>query len=141
MPLSTLHLWMDRLGLILQYLAFWLVAPEILGEHNLRRLGKGMATFLGSSIFLVLSLGVFSVVWSLFLRESLHWLHRLSWAVVESVILLIPLYFLARRIHRVWVPKFIQHVSTDELLRRTLGMVGAGFFTLGFFLQIAATFI
>lgn len=34
--------WVNAIGLLLQFIAFWLAAPELLGENTLRRFEKGL---------------------------------------------------------------------------------------------------
>ena len=34
--------WVNAIGLLLQFIAFWLAAPELLGEPTLRRFEKGL---------------------------------------------------------------------------------------------------
>lgn len=34
--------WLNRIGIILEFLSFWLAAPEILGEERLRALERGV---------------------------------------------------------------------------------------------------
>lgn len=52
-----------RIGLVFDFLAFFLAAPEIIGEEGLKKLLSRLQTFLwwfGLSIFLISVLGVFS---------------------------------------------------------------------------------
>lgn len=135
-----MNAWLDRIGLVAQFLAFWLVAPEIIGEHRMRRLGSGVAQFFSTTIFIVLSIGVIGLAWALAFREGIHWFHRASLALLFSSIVLVPKVFLYRRFRKVWLPTLIGHLESDEGLRKGLFLIGGFLFTVGFALQIIATF-
>ena len=38
MEWELVKLWVNRVGIVLEFLSFWLAAPEILGEERLRKL-------------------------------------------------------------------------------------------------------
>lgn len=135
-----MNIWLDRFGLLAQFFAFWLVAPEIIGEHRMRRLGAGAAQFFSTTVFIVLSLGIVGLAWALAFREGIHWFHRASLALLFSSIVLVPKLLLYQRFRRVWLPALIGHLESDEGLRKGLFMIGGFLFTVGCALQIIATF-
>lgn len=48
--------WINALGLILQFLSFWLAAPELLGETTLKRFETGLRKFIAALPVLVFTL-------------------------------------------------------------------------------------
>ena len=48
--------WINALGLLLQFLAFWFAAPELIGEQNLKRLKKGLIRFISTIPLIVFTL-------------------------------------------------------------------------------------
>lgn len=135
-----MHLWLDRIGLVCQFLSFWFVAPELIGEDRLQGLSKGLASFFSTTLFLFISLAVVALAWSLAFREGIHWFHRGSLALLFSSVVLIPKLLLYKRFKKVWLPALIQHLSDDERFRRGLLMIGGALLTIGVALQILATF-
>ncbi len=53
--------WINALGLILQFLAFWFAAPELLGASTMARLEKGLTKFFSKLplIFILLLIGFY----------------------------------------------------------------------------------
>lgn len=131
--------WFDRIGLVLQFVSFWLIAPEFIGPERMQRLGYSMAKFFSTTVFLIASVGVIAVAWSLAFREGLHWFHRISYAVLFSSVILLPKLFLYRRFKKVWLPSLVGHLTNDETFRKGLFIVGGGLFTLGTILQLLGT--
>jgi hypothetical protein len=132
--------WFDRIGLISQFLSFWLIAPEVLGEERMQKLGKGLARAFSTTIFLFVSFSVIAVAWVLAFREGIHWFHRTGLALAFSSVVLLPSLLLYGRFKRVWLPRLTDHLSTDEGFRRGLLSMGAVLLSLGTALQLAATF-
>lgn len=138
--MNSLPLLLDRLGLTFQFLSFWFVAPEFLGENRMKVAGKMLADFLSTSIFLTVTIAVLALAWVLAFREGLHWFHQLSLALAFSSLILIPKFLFYRRVKKVWVPKLIHHLTSDRHFRRGFLLIGGVLFTLGFVLQILGTF-
>lgn len=132
--------WLDRLGLFLQFISFWLIAPEVFGEARIQKFGKGLATFFSTSLFLVLSVGIIALAWSLAFREGMHWFHRASIALAFSSIILVPKLFLYHRFRKVWLPQLVELLSSDEHFRRALLLIGGVLLSIGVALQVLATF-
>ncbi len=135
-----MSLWLDRVGLLAQFISFWLIAPEFIGSERMQKLGKAMAIFLSKSLFLVITAGILVLAWSLTFREGIHWFHRASLALLFSSVVLIPKILFYRQFKKVWLPKLISHLTSDDEFRKGLFIVGGGLFTLGTMLQIIATF-
>ena len=51
--------WINALGLILQFLSFWLAAPELLGETTLKRFEAGLRKFISSIPIIIFSIIAF----------------------------------------------------------------------------------
>lgn len=132
-------MWFDRVGLLAQFLSFWLIAPEFIGPERMQRLGRMMAQFLSTTLFLTLSVGVIALAWMLAFREGIHWFHRVSLALLFSALVLLPKLFLYRHFKKVWLPSLIDHLTSDENFRKGLFMVGGVLFTLGTILQLLGT--
>lgn len=132
--------WLDRTGLILQFLAFWLVAPEILGHAGVHRLRSGLTSIIRAAFLVPVGLGVLLVVWSILFRElseTLHSWHRalgLSLAII--LVLLVGLRFFRTEKLKV----ILDELEDDERYRRRFLSIGIFFFSFGFLLQFAATF-
>lgn len=134
-----MSIWFDRCGIVIQFVAFWLIAPEFIGEANMRKFGKSLAQFLSTTGFVLLSFGVLVLAWSLAFREGLHWFHRASIALLLSSIVLVPKLLLYRRFHQRWLPILVDHLSSDERFRRALALIGGALFTLGTIFQLLGT--
>lgn len=132
--------WFDRVGIIFQFLSFWFVAPEFIGEHRMRNLGRMLAQFFSASVFLILAVGMVAVVSSLAFLEGLHWFHRTGIALGLSLIVFLPGLFFYRLLRTRWLPILIDHLSDDERFRRGLLFVGGVLFILGAVLQFSATY-
>ncbi len=135
-----MHLWLDRIGIICQFLSFWLVAPELLGEHRLKTFSRSLAAFFSTSFFLLISIGVLALAWTLAFREGIHWFHRVSLALLFSSIVFIPKLLLYNQFKKVWLPALVTHLSDDERFRRGLLLIGGALLTIGAALQLLATF-
>jgi hypothetical protein len=132
--------WLDRVGLLAQFVSFWLIAPEFIGGEKMQVVGKAMAKFLSTTLFITITIGIIAVAWSLAFREGIHWFHRASLALLFSSIVLIPKLLLFRKFKTTWLPNVINHLSSDEGFRKGLFLVGGVLFSIGTALQIAATF-
>jgi hypothetical protein len=132
--------WFDRIGLLCQFLSFWCIAPEILGAQRMQKFSKMLATFFSTTIFVMITAALVVVIWALALKEGLHWFHKLGLALVFSSLVLVPKVLFYRKFKKVWLPRLIAHLSDDENFRKGLFIVGAVFLTVGFALQLVATF-
>ena len=133
-------LWFDRVGLISQFLSFWLIAPEILGEQRMLRLGRSLASAFSTTLFLGVGLCAIAIGWVLAFREGIHWFHRTGLALAFSSAVLVPELAVYHRFRSRWLPNLADHLSTDEGFRRGLLMIGATLLSLGMALQFLATF-
>ena len=148
--------WIAVTGLVLQFLAFWLAAPELLGESTLKRLQKGLEQFLSSMPVLLLGLimmaygGWFGVRGAYLGYQGsqsgdVTYEEMVDYYVVLGVCTLIyfVLVFSYKRIRRFLTARvaqpLIHQLIHQQNLRKQALAVGAILFTLGFLLQVAAT--
>lgn len=136
-----MNLWLDRTGIFFQFMSFWLLAPELLGENRMKALGSRLTAFFSTSIFTFATLGVIGVAWSLAFREGIHWFHRLGIALLFSSVVLIPKVLIYKRLKSVWIPTLVRHLGDDETFRRALLIIGGVLFSFACLLQLIATFV
>jgi len=139
-----------RIGLVFDFLAFFLAAPEIIGEEGLKKLLSRLQTFLwwfGLSIFLISVLGVFSsvillqflvidiimMVFNFSYRSSLfEWFFKFS---IISVLVSVAISWLPLRIM-----KLGELISNSRKARRLLLTLGIFLFISGAVAQFIGTF-
>lgn len=131
----------DRIGLFLQFLSFWLVAPEFLGDHRINLVRKAASHVLQAFLFfpIGITLGVIGGAWVFrLLDESLHSYLR---ALIGAGILLAVLFSIYRAIRTDVVQRLLERLEDNHAFRTTLAWMGALLFTVGFILQFVATFL
>lgn len=149
--------WINAVGLILQFAAFWLVAPELLGESALKRFKNGLETFLARlpmAIFMIIIL-VFSFgfgglgIWK-GMQAAEHGIEAgeiTRFYVLLGVGMLIYFVFLifSKRMVRWISEKFskplVQKLIQEDRMRKNALVIGAILFTTGFLFQLAAILI
>ncbi len=143
--------WVNAIGLLLQFIAFWLAAPELLGELTLRRFEKGLkklVTLLPMIIIwvVILGYGVTSLILSLLkgfdaakngtTAESLTLFYiKLGVATIAYFVFM----FFYKRIKKGLETKLAQPlveklINNTETRKQSL-ILGAILFSLGFMLQ------
>jgi len=149
---SQLVVMFDRVGLILNFLSFWLAAPEILGEDRLRIIvkvfedsAKGITRFVNFLIFIV----VLMVVASCFLFALIYILSStidksvISWigGAITIIIFLGTAFLLADGLDRLneLTEGVFKRLADDSKIRQRSLVVGAILFVLGNILQLLAT--
>lgn len=147
--------WVNRVGILLEFLSFWLAAPEILGEERLRKLERRVEDMV--RVLPVVVTGVFVTLWLLtaIWRVETDIELQMGWRVggirtgviytVSLILTLISIYFLTRYPTRrvltenVVRPLLLQ-LANDQPIRQRSLVVGAVLFVVGFLLQLIATF-
>ncbi|TNE79391.1 MAG: hypothetical protein EP332_11130 [Bacteroidetes bacterium] len=149
--------WINALGLILQFLAFWFAAPELLGATTMGRLEKGLTKFF-SRLPLVLILTLigfyvaFYVVGALFKgikagNEGIEKAEIMQFYIELGIAS--TLYFLLiafyKKInnwlyHKMAVPLILRLIHENETRRIAL-FIGAVLFTLGFLMQLGVVLL
>lgn len=149
--------WINAIGLVLQFVAFWLAAPELLGESALKRFRNGLETFLARlpmAIFIVVVLG-FSFgfgglgIWKgLKAAESgMEAGEMTRFYILLGVGMMVYFVFLifSKKIMRWISEKFskplVQKLIQEDRMRKNSLIIGAILFTAGFLFQLAATLI
>ena len=142
--------WLNRIGLFLTFISFWLAAPEILGEQKLRRLyelGISGFLFVFYNLFLnaiyVVAIIIILFVWSSAIgKEVADSGSRMAIALVIAIgISYLATFALNRIIERVIVKPLLLKLADSGKLRRHLLLTGATVFTFGFILQFIGTFL
>ena len=139
-----------RIGLVFDFLAFFLAAPEIIGEEGLKKLLTRLQTFLwwfGLSLFLISVLGVLSfVIFLQFLvfdtlnmmltssdgNSLFEWFFKFS---IISVLVSLAISWLPLRIM-----KLGEVISNNKKARRLLLTLGILMFISGAISQFIGTF-
>ena len=147
--------WVNRVGVVLEFLSFWLAAPEILGEARLRALERRVEDVV--RVFPAVVTGVFVMVWLL----TAIWRVRfdtellMGWRVggirsgviytASLILTLISIYLLTlyptrRVLTENIVRPLLLKLADDQRIRQRSLAVGAVLFVVGFLLQLLATF-
>lgn len=135
-----MFLWFDRAGLILQFCAGFLIAPELLGPSGLERVRKAIGLGFQLSVYVPLGLLLGLVIGiEAFQQLEMH-LHRFLIATLVSVVFLVLVLVVLRLVRRHALATLLAELEDDEALRRRLLGMAAVLFTLGFLLQFAATY-
>lgn len=146
--------WINLAGLILQFIAFWLAAPELLGKSTLERFEMGlkrlvaaipMIVFMG----IVLTYTAVTAGYGIYkglkgANEGLEEGEMMNYFIVMGIAFTVYFVFIlfSKRLQR-WLRKTLADPLIDGIINqgetRTKALiVGALFFTLGFFLQVIA---
>lgn len=145
---------MNIIGLCLQFAAFWLAAPELLGESTLKRFEKGLEKLV-ASIPSILLLMIMSLYGGYFFYKGLTGIiasqdggieesEMINYFVKLGVFSLFYMMymFMYKRISRfiktrISEPLIHKLINNNESRKNAL-IVGAIVFSLGFFLQLVA---
>tara|TARA_B110000046_G_scaffold47701_1_gene52740 strand:- start:2209 stop:2667 length:459 start_codon:yes stop_codon:yes gene_type:complete len=143
--------WINLFGLILQFLAFWFAAPELLGKSTLERFELGLKRLVSAIPMIVIMLiillysaltagigiykGMKGASEGLEEGEMMNYLITLGLAMVVYFIFI----FASKRIQR-WLAKTVADPLIDKLIdqgetRKNALIIGAVIFSVGFLLQ------
>jgi len=149
--------WINASGLILQFLAFWFAAPELLGESTLKRFESGLRKFIGRIPILLLMVGVlayaflFAVIGLMKgLDAAKHGMeetemYRFFWVLgLSSLAYFVAIIFYKRILN--WLDRKLALPLTEKLIhnnqtRKTALLIGGVLFSIGFILQRSAVII
>lgn len=149
--------WINAIGLVLQFVAFWLAAPELLGESALRRFRNGLEAFLARlpmAFFLIIVLG-FSFgfgglgIWKgikasqsgMEVGEMTRFYVLLGIGMAVYFVFLIFSKKVMRWISEKFSKPLVQKLIQEDRMRKNSLIIGAILFTVGFLFQLAATLI
>lgn len=133
-------IWLDRIGMVLQFLAFWLIAPEVLGHAGVHRLRSGLKRLIELTLVVPFGLGIVLLTWALLFREFAEHLagwHRVLGLGFVTLAVSLGSYWLFRRKR---LTEFLDEIEADEEIRSRLLRIGATAFSVGFLLQLTASF-
>jgi len=133
-------IWLDRLGLVLQFISFWLVAPEILGEQRVRRLGDALGRVLSWLLFAPIGVVALAGAAYFAFREGELVFRSVLHGILFMLALIVPAALGYHNATQKQIPRLIQAIEDFSEFRRLLLAVGAGLFSLGFALQLISTF-
>ena len=138
--------WIDRVGLLFNFLAFCFAAPELMGEQRLKTWRRPLERWLMVIAVLVWFLFL-SFLWIGFsdlipdeMVETMPTIWLISTTTVLSVVSALPLIIPGGVLSRVVRP-MVQQLADDAHARQRSLAVGAILFVLGFVLQLVATFL
>lgn len=148
---QTIAIDFTRLGLICDFLAFFLAAPEVLGESGMRRVQSIMrvvATFLSIFLFVV---SIISTLLLLFVWIFMPLVFALTFTDLlprelpaQELTGFLVLGFGVIGALVSWLPgqlmKFVEGLSNNQRFRRQLLKLGALLFIVGAGAQLAGTF-
>lgn len=145
--------WLTILGLVLQFIAFWLAAPELLGVDALKRFESGLVKiisqlpgllfgFLGFS--LGLGLGIYGFYTGMHGNKDQVFTSMYIMAGIMAVYVVFMVFFYKRL--QVYLQKNVAEPLIEKLInnnqtRKAALVLGALFFTVGFVAQLAAAII
>ena len=134
-------LWFDRMGMLLQFIAVFLMAPELLGQSGLHRFRQAISLGIQLSVLLPLGAGLIIITWAVTFRELAEHLHRIVASGILSLVVALVVYGGMLLVRRHVLSKLVEDLEDDEALRRRLLLLGGFLFSGGFFLQFSATFM
>lgn len=149
--------WVNAIGLLLQFVAFWLAAPELLGEPTLRRFEKGLKKLVTQLPIIIIwiviiGFGVTSLVLSLMkgldaarngITENEMNTFYIKLAIVSGLYFIFIAFYkrikkgLKTKLAQPLVEKLINNTET----RKQFLILGAVLFSLGFMLQFIVAVI
>ena len=141
--------WVNRVGIVLEFLSFWFAAPEILGEERLRalerRIEQGLRVLPSVVALGLTGVVVASVVMALgraAVEGVVTWV--IAVMVVAWVVVLVmkgtKFEIVAIVLENKIVLPLLRVLADDERIRQRSLAVGAVLFVVGFSLQLVATF-
>jgi hypothetical protein len=138
--------WIDRVGLLFNFLAFCFAAPELLGEERLKAWRRQIERWSMVIVVLVWFL-LLSFLWVGFsdlipdeMVEMMPTIWLISTTTVLSVVSALPL-ILPGGVHTRIVRPMVQRWTNDAHARQRSLAQGAILFVLGFVAQLAASFL
>jgi ABC-type amino acid transport system permease subunit len=143
--------WINAAGMLLQFLAFWFAAPELLGEKRLRSFEKGLKNLISylPMILILLVIAVYGLTFGIggiikgihASAEGIEASSLTSYYLVLSACTILYMVFILffRRIHN-WLERKVatplsNHLINDQSARRSALILGAFLFTIGFICQ------
>jgi hypothetical protein len=163
-------LWLSRVGMLLEFLSFWLVAPEILGIERLKRWENDLETWLKNkdlsnhlkliglvaTYIVVIGWVIFLAIWGFsLLMSGIDFQHpnlmpSLIYLATSLLVALLVRLFVAglleltqpigKRLIQSVTSPILRALEDDTKISRRSLMLGAGLYILSFLLQFWTTF-
>ena len=144
--------WINAIGLILQFLSFWLAAPELLGEATLKRFEAGLRKFIALMpviiiTIIVLGYGLFFGITGILKgikasKEGIADQEFYSF-LIATIIATIFYFILMFRYKKIlswldlkYAKPLTETLITNNQTRKNALIVGAIIFTTGFLMQL-----
>jgi hypothetical protein len=143
--------WLNALGLLLQFISFWLAAPELIGDNGLKRMQKMLENFVSN--FSIIFLGTIMMGYILFfsINGILRGLDASEKGITTAEMTryyisvgIATLVYLAGMLRykkiKLWIDQkiavpVIENYIQNHRLRRNSLLAGAALFTFGFLIQ------
>jgi hypothetical protein len=142
--------WLNILGLVLQFIAFWLAAPELLGVEALKRFETGLVKIISQLPgllfgFLGFSLGMGLGIYGFYTgmqgdREKVFSSMYLMAGVMAGYVLFMVFFYKRLQVYlqRNVAEPLIEKLINNNQTRKAALVLGALFFTVGFLAQLVA---
>jgi hypothetical protein len=150
--------WLNRIGVLLEFFSFWLVAPEFLGEERLKRMEAWMER--GLAVLPSLPVALVLLVWFLLLtgplpllvfpgaaQRFMDWVDTLPLGMAGYMVLvlvamavLLPIAVATTSALERALTPLLHSLARDEQIRVRVLWLGVMILTIGTFLQFIATF-
>jgi hypothetical protein len=137
--------WVNRVGMLLEFLSLWLAAPELLGEERLKAWGRQLERWL-QVIVVMLWFLLFAFLWAAVSDampdEVVAAMPTITFTVataILSVVCALPL-ILSIEMNRKVIRPLQKRLTDDGRVRSRCLALGALLFMLGFLLRLVATF-
>ncbi len=143
--------WLNALSILLQFVSFWLAAPELIGDVSLKRLNAFLQKFVSNFSMILLTLLILAFSLWMGINGILKGLEyskngmtqddfssqMIKLAVAFGIYLVFMIYF--KRI-KLWLDKkvsmpLINKFTYNDSFRRNSLLIGALLFTFGFLIQ------
>ena len=144
--------WLNAISLIIQFLSFWLAAPELVGDQFLKRFQNGLKTFISKLSIIIISVVIIGFSLGLSING---WIQGMSateqgitgeeirnYYIFTGVMMIIYFIFIFRlKQFRAWMERsvsgpLVDRIINDNNIRKNALILGAVLFTLGFIGQL-----
>ena len=124
----------------MQFVAGFLIAPELLGTKGLERVRQALGLGFQLSIYIPVGGGIALAIGIVAFRQLEIYLHRFAIAAIVAAVVLAMFLVGLRLVRRHALSTLLLELEDDEALRRRLLAAAAVLFTLGFLFQFVGTY-
>ena len=143
--------WINALGLLLQFISFWLAAPEIIGDNGLMRMQNLIKKLISNLSVIILSLFILSITLyfaitgimkgitastaGISAEELTRYYIILGFSMLLYVLFMFRFRYIRNAIdEKIAAPLLDKYIHNDRLRKNSL-ITGALLFTVGFLMQ------